>query len=177
MSVLSFLALYLHEERGWSVTASALALAAVQLGGSAARVAAGAWSDRVGSRIRPLRAIALAGGIALAAATALLPARDALAVPLLTVAGVVVMAGNGVSFAAAAEMAGPARVGTALGMQNTILFGAVAAASPLFGAAVGLLSWPAAFAMASLCPLLGWLVLGPLQAAEARRPGEAPRAP
>ncbi len=127
ISVLSFLALYLHEERGWSVTASALALAAVQLGGSAARVAAGAWSDRVGSRIRPLRAIALAGGVALAPATA-------------------------------------------LGLQNTILFVAVAAASPLFGAAVGLLSCPAAFAMASLCPLLGWLVLGPLQAAEARRP-------
>ena len=137
----------------------------MQLGGSAARVAAGAWS-RPGGQPHPAAARHRPrGGIALAAATALLPAPDALAVPLLTVAGVVVMAGDGVSFAAAAEMAGPARVGTALGMQNTILFGAVAAASPLFGAAVGLLSWPAAFAMASLCPLLGWLVLGPLQAA------------
>jgi MFS family permease len=127
---------------------------------------AAAWSDRLGSRIRPLRAIALAGGLTLAAATALLPAPDGLAVPLLIVAGIVVMAGNGVSFAAAAEMVAPARVGTALGLQNTILFVAVAAASPLFGAAVGLLSWPAAFALASLCPLAGWLVLRPLAATE-----------
>ena len=86
--------------------------------------------------------------------------------PLLIVAGIVVMAGNGVSFAAAAEMVGPARVGTALGLQNTILFVAVAAASPLFGAAVGLLSWPAAFALASLCPLVGWVTLGPLARAD-----------
>ena len=61
LSVLSFLALYLHEERGWSVGAAALALAGVQLGGAIARVAAGAWSDRLASRIRPLRALALGG--------------------------------------------------------------------------------------------------------------------
>ena len=47
------------------------------------------------------------------------------------------MAGNGVSFAAAAEMAGPARVGTALGLQNTVLAVAVAIAPPAFGATVG----------------------------------------
>jgi sugar phosphate permease len=167
ISILSFLALYLHEQRDWSLAGSALALAGVQIGGAAARVAAGAWSDRLGSRIRPLRAIALAGGFTLAAATALLPAPDGVAVPMLMAAGIVVMAGNGVSFAAAAEMAGPARVGTALGLQNTILFAAVAAASPLFGAAVGLLSWTAAFALAALCPFIGWLTLGPLAAAEA----------
>ncbi len=169
ISVLSFLVLYLNEERGWSLTSAAAALVAVQLGGSAARVAAGAWSDRLGSRIRPLRAIALAGGVTLGVATALLATPDSAAVPLLVVAGIVVMAGNGVSFAAAAEMAGPGRVGTALGLQNTILFAAVAAASPLFGAAVGLLSWTAAFALAALCPLLGWLVLGPLARSEAAR--------
>lgn len=78
------------------------------------------------------------------------------------------MAGNGVSFAAAAEMAGPGRVGTALGLQNTVLFAAVAVASPLFGAAVGLLSWPGAFALAAVFPLVGWATLGPLAAAEAR---------
>lgn len=77
ISMLSFLVLYLDEERGWSVTAAALGLAGVQLGGAAARVAAGAWSDRIGRRIRPLRALALAGGVALAQAAALLSAPDA----------------------------------------------------------------------------------------------------
>ena len=71
--------------------------------------------------------------------------------PLLIVAGVLLMAGNGVSFAAAAEMAGPRRVGTALGLQNTVLAVAVAIAPPAFGATVGLLSWPAAFALAAAC--------------------------
>lgn len=167
ISVLSFLALYLHEQRGWSVGASALALAGVQVGGGAARVLAGMWSDRVRARLRPLRQLALAGAVALACAAALLPAPDPFAVPLLMVAGVLTMAGNGVSFAAAAEMAGGGRVGTALGLQNTILFVAVAVAPPLFGAAVGLVSWPGAFALAAACPLLGRWALGPLARREA----------
>jgi len=52
-------------------------------------------------------------------------------------------------------MAGPARVGTALGLQNTILFVFVAIAPPAFGAIVGLTSWPSGFALAALCPLIG----------------------
>ncbi len=166
LSVLSFLALYLHEERGWSVGAAALALGAVQIGGAVSRVVAGAWSDRVGSRMRPLRTLALSGGVTLGLAAALLGAPDAAAAAALIVAGVLTMAGNGVSFAAAAEMAGGGRVGTALGLQNTILFVAVAVAPPAFGAAVGLTSWPVAFALAAACPLVGWWVLGPLAARE-----------
>ncbi len=166
LSILSFLALYLHEERGWSVGAAALTLAGVQLGGGLARVAAGAWSDRVGSRLGPLRRLALAGAITLGVAAVALAGPGPPAVLALAAAGVLTMAGNGVSFAAAAEMAGPARVGTALGLQNTVLFVAVAVAPPAFGAAVGLLSWPAAFALAAACPLAGWVVLGPLAACE-----------
>ena len=159
ISLLSFIALYLHEERGWSVGAAALALAGVQVGGAITRVLAGLWSDRIGSRIRPLRAIALAAGTALAAAAGALAGPDAAAAAVLILAGVLLMSGNGVSFAAAAEMAGAARVGTALGLQNTILAVAVAIASPLFGATVGLVSWTAAFAIASVFPLVGWWLL------------------
>lgn len=166
LSILSFLALYLHEERGWSVGAAALTLAGVQVGGGLARVAAGVWSDRVGSRLGPLRRLALAGAVTLGIAAAALGGPGAPAALALAAAGILTMAGNGVSFAAAAEMAGPARVGTALGLQNTVLFVAVAVAPPAFGAAVGLLSWPAAFALAAACPLAGWVVLGPLAAVE-----------
>ena len=177
LSVLSFLALYLHEERGWSVGAAALALAAVQIGGGASRVVAGIWSDRLGTRIRPLRLLALSGAATLGLATALLGAPDAAAATALIAAGVLTMAGNGVSFAAAAEMAAPSRVGTALGLQNTILFVAVAVAPPAFGAAVGLTSWPAAFALAALCPLTGWWVLGPLAERERRLSIRGPGSP
>ena len=169
LSLLSFTALYLHEQRGWSLAASAGALAAIQLGGAGSRVAAGIWSDRVGVRIRPLRALALAGAATTAAAAVLVAAPAWAGAAALIAAGVLTMAGNGVSFAAAAEMSGPSRVGTALGLQNTVLFVAVAIAPPAFGVAVGLLSWPAAFALAAACPLVGWWILAPLAARERRR--------
>ncbi|MDX6556617.1 MAG: hypothetical protein QOD86_2812 [Miltoncostaeaceae bacterium] len=169
LAILSFLALYLHEERGWSEVEAALALAGVQAGGAVARVAAGAWSDRVGRRVRPLGRLALGAAVALGAAAALLPAPDGVAVPVLIGAGVLAMSGNGVSFAAAAELAAAGRTGTALGLQNTVLFVAVAISPPAFGAAVGWLSWPAAFALAAACPLAGWWVLQPLRAAEEAR--------
>lgn len=169
LSLLSFTALYLHEERGWSTGAAAVALGAVQIGGAVSRVVAGVWSDRLGSRIRPLRWLALSGAATLGLAAAVLGGPDGVAAAVLIAAGILTMAGNGVSFAAAAEMAGPERVGTALGLQNTILFVAVAIAPPAFGAAAGLLSWPAAFALAALCPLIGWWVLAPLARTEALR--------
>jgi sugar phosphate permease len=169
LSLLSFVALYLHEERGWSVGAAAAALALMQFGGAAARVAAGVWSDRLLLRIRPLRTLALAGAATTLLAALLVPAPDGATAVALVVAGILTMAGNGVSFAAAAEMAGPARVGTALGLQNTVLFVAVAIAPPVFGLTVGALSWPAAFALAAAFPLIGWWILGPLAARERRR--------
>ncbi len=98
-----------------------------------------------------------------------MPAPDGATAVALVVAGILTMAGNGVSFAAAAEMAGPSRVGTALGLQNTVLFVAVAIAPPAFGLAVGALSWAAAFALAAACPLVGWWILGPLAARERRQ--------
>jgi sugar phosphate permease len=174
LSLLSFTALYLHEERGWSVGAAAGALALIQFGGAGARVLAGVWSDRLRLRIRPLRTLALAGAAATLLAAVLVPAPDGATALALVAAGVLTMAGNGISFAAAAEMAGPGRVGTALGLQNTVLFVAVAIAPPAFGLAVGALSWPAAFALAGVCPLVGWWILGPLAARERR--GVAPAA-
>ena len=173
ISLLSFIALYLHEERGWSVTASALTLAAVQVGGAIARVVAGVWSDRIGSRLRPLEALALASAGTLAVAAALLGGPDVLAAVGLGAAAVLSMAGNGVSFAAVAEMVGPARVGTALGLQNTVLGVAVAIASPLFGAMAGLFSWTAAFAIAATFPLIGWWLFRGLARREEARLGGA----
>ncbi len=163
LSVLSFLALYLHEARGWSTGASAAALAGVQLAGAVSRVVAGAWSDRLRRRIRPLRTLALAGGLVLAGAAFLIALPGGAGAILLIAAGVVTMAGNGVSFAAASEMAGPRRVGTALGLQNTILFVAVVIAPPAFGALVDPLGWAGAFAVAAACPLVGWWALAPLR--------------
>jgi len=70
-------------------------------------------------------------------------------------------------------MVGPARVGTALGLQNTVLGVAVAIASPLFGAMAGLFSWTAAFAIAATFPLIGWWLFRGLARREEARLGGA----
>jgi hypothetical protein len=66
-------------------------------------------------------------------------------------------------------MTGADRVGTALGLQNTVLGVAVVVASPMFGAMVGLVSWTAAFAITSLFPLVGWWLFRGLEARRAVR--------
>src|SRR5207253_6927021 len=66
----------------------------------------------------------------------------------------------GLAFAAAAESAGAARSGAALGFQQTMLGVLVAAVPPLFALVVDAASWRVAFALAALGPLAGLLVLG-----------------
>ena len=81
VGITSLLVLYLFGERGWSATAAAFALGFTQLGGAAARIAAGRWSDRRDERIGPFRTLAAVAGVLLLAAAALSAAPDALFVP------------------------------------------------------------------------------------------------
>jgi MFS family permease len=73
------------------------------------------------------------------------------------------MSWNGLAFASAAELAGRARSGAALGFQQTVLSATAAVASPVFAAAVDATSWRAAFLAASVAPIVGWAMLGSLQ--------------
>jgi Sugar phosphate permease len=57
--LVGFMVLFLHDHRGVSPARAAVALAVVQLLGIGGRIASGRWSDIVGSRLGPLRAIAL----------------------------------------------------------------------------------------------------------------------
>ena len=86
-----------------------------------------------------------------------------LLVPVVVVAGGLTMGWNGLSFTAAAELAGPARSGAAIGFQQTVLSGIGVAAPVLFAATVSAGSWSLAFAVAALFPLAGWYVLRPLR--------------
>jgi hypothetical protein len=91
----------------------------------------------------------------------------------LVVAGVVGISWNGLSFTAAAETAGAARSGAALGFQQTVLAVLGAAVPPAFAALVGATSWRIAFAASALGPLLGVLALSRVAepTAAARRRG------
>lgn len=165
VGVTSLLVLYLYGERNWSAANAALALAAVQLGAAAARAAAGRWSDLRDERIEPFRRLATVAGVLLLAAAALGP----LAVPVLMAGGIAAMSWNGLSFTAAAEISGRRQAGKAMGIQNTAMR-VVAAGVPVgLGALAAAVSWPAAFAVMGVTPLIARGLLGPLVEDERRR--------
>ena len=83
-------------------------------------------------------------------------------VPVAVAAGTLGLSWNGLSFTAAAEAAGGARSGAAIGLQQTVLGIVVAGVPVAFAAIVGATSWRVGFALAALCPLLGYTALAPL---------------
>jgi MFS family permease len=158
-SILSFLILFLHEERGLSTAAAAGIFALIQAFGVVLRIVSGRWSDRLHVRIAPLRRLALGLTATLAAAAALLSAPLGVLIPVFVVAGALSLSWNGLSFTAAAELAGRARSGAALGFQQTALAVTSAAAPPIFAGVVEASSWSLAFGLAAAMPALGTVVM------------------
>ena len=163
VALIGFAVLYLHDERGLSKGAAAAVLAVVQVGAVALRIGMGRWSDLLRKRIVPLRLIGLFTSTAMAVVTVLLSAPLALLLPAIVVAGAFSMAWNGLSFTAAAEFAGHRRSGAAIGVQQSVISAVGVAASPAFAVAVAATSWRAAYAVAAVFPLVGWLALRPLR--------------
>jgi sugar phosphate permease len=164
LCVTGFTVLYLHERRGMSAGGAAAVLAVMQALAVGGRIGAGRWSDVRASRLGPLRAIALAAALFVGLTTVLLDAPLVLLVPALVVAGVLSMSWNSLSFAAAVELAGHGRSGSAIGLQQTLLNGPGALYPGLFGALVAASSWHVGFAVIAAFPLLGWQVLRALPA-------------
>lgn len=157
--LIGFLVLFLHERRDLSTAAAAGVLAAVNVLGIGTRIGAGRWSDLAGSRIVPLRRIALASTTLVISCTLLLSGPLVLLIPALVLMGCVTISWNGLSFAAAAEAAGHARSGSAIGMQQTALAISGSTLPIAFGAFVAATSWRAGFAVVAIGPLVGWRLL------------------
>ena len=141
LAITGFLVLFLHDERGLSDAEAAGVLAGVQV-----------------------IAVEGASAVTLAVATALLSAPLAVLIAAFVLAGGWSMAWNGLSFTAAAEIAGRSRSGAALGMQQSALAAAGAIVPPAFAAVVAASSWRVGFALAALFPLAGVQLLRPLRA-------------
>lgn len=171
LAVFGYAVLFLVDERGFSNGRAALVLAGVQAAGAVLRIAAGRWSDRLGQRVVPLRRIGLAAAGMLVLAAALLDAPAPLLVAVFVLAGGVSMAWNGLSYTAAAELAGPRRSGAAIGFQQTVLSVAGVAVPVAFAAVVSAASWRTAFALSAAGPLAGWAALRPLAERGGRQPG------
>ncbi len=159
VAVTAFLVLFLHDHRGVGTAAAGAVLAAMQVVSVTLRIVVGRWSDLVGSRIGPLRLIGLGSAVLLAGTVVLLDAPLPVLVPAFVVAGSVASGWNGLSFAAAAEVAGRARSGAAIGLQQTVLSVTGAAVPPAFALAVSTSSWQAAYGLAAAFPLAGWWLL------------------
>jgi len=159
LCVVGFMVLMLHDHRGVSPSRAAAALAVVQLLGIAGRIAAGRWSDAVGTRLGPLRIIALVDAGLVFLCAALLDAPLALLVPALIAAGAVAMSWNGLAFAAAVEAVGHRRSGVAIGLQQSVLNGFSALYPGLFGAFVAGTSWTWGFVAVAALPVAGRGVL------------------
>jgi sugar phosphate permease len=159
LCVAGFAVLFLHEQRGLSSGAAAAVLAVMQLLAVGGRIGAGRWSDLRASRVGPLRTIALAAAVLVGLVAALVAAPLVVLVPVLVAAGAVSMSWNSLSFAAAVELAGYGRSGSAIGLQQTVLNVPGAAYPGLFGAFVAATTWRAGFAVVALFPLAGWRVL------------------
>jgi len=162
ISLLGFFVLFLHDRRGVSTAVAAGSFAVTQILGGAARIAAGRWSDRLHARIVPLRWVALGLAATVAVTTALLEASIWVLVPALVLAGTLGLSWNGLSFTAAAESAGRARSGAAIGLQQTFLSAGAIVAPIGFGEIVHHGSWRLAFAVAAASPLVGYVLLSPL---------------
>jgi hypothetical protein len=134
-------------------------LAVIQVLGIGIRIGAGWWSDRLGSRVVPLRRLGVVLALALGAAAILVDATLTALVPVLVVAGALGLSWNGLSFTAAAEFAGRARSGAAIGLQQTALGISYTLAAIGFAAVVDATSWQLGFALAAICPLAGSGVL------------------
>jgi sugar phosphate permease len=170
IGIIAFVVLFLHEHRNMSKEAAGAVLATIYVLAVAARIASGTISDRLGSRLVPLRTIGIALAVFTACVAAALDAPLALLIPLFIVAGVLSMSWNGLAYAAAAEAAGSSRTGAALGFQQTLL-GLVVAGAPPVIAAVAAHSWRLAFLLTAAGPAVGVVVLQRLrEPARGRRP-------
>lgn len=130
-----------------------IVVGASQFVGAVGRIGVGILSDRVKSRLRPLRWVAVSA----IAVMLLLASADWLgpwvAPVFLVVAAVVTVADNGLAFTSVAEIAGPSWSGRALGAQNTGQYLAASIVGPAVGTLITVFGYPIAFACVALCPL------------------------
>jgi sugar phosphate permease len=153
-TVATFALVYLVDARGWTVLAAGRLLAVAQVCGAGSRLGAGYWSDRVGSRMRPMRVLAITTGAGMLALAAAVAAGSSIAVPILLGCGVVAVSTNGLAFTAVAEYAGSSWAGRALGIQNTGQNALAAATPPVLALAIGSIGFGASFAVVAAFPLV-----------------------
>jgi MFS family permease len=149
----TFMLVWLMHHHHWSVAAAGGLITLSQMLGALGRIAVGRWSDRVGSRLRPVRAIAIAAALTLFLLALTDSTGSGYDVLLMVAISVIAVLDNGLEATAITELAGPFWSGRALGMQNTTQRLMAATGPPLFGALIMAAEYPAAWALCGVFPL------------------------
>ena len=154
---------WLVSEQRWSPLAAGVLLGASQFVGALGRIGVGMLSDRLGTRLRPLRWVAFAAAATVMAAAGATgtPGSVPIVVIAFLLASCASVADNGLAYTAVAEIAGIHWSGRALGAQNTGQFLAASAVGPGIGALIGLVGYPLAFLAAALAPVLAAPIIPP----------------
>jgi sugar phosphate permease len=157
-AIAAFTVEYLVRELHWSATAAGVFGGCMQLAGAAGRIGSGWWSDRVGSRLRPMRQLAVAAMVVLLMFSLGDLVAPWLAVLALALGAIISVADNGLGYTATAEIAGPAWSGRALGTQNTGQNVFAALTSVVLGAVIGGVGYGWGFVLAAAAPLIAiWI--------------------
>jgi sugar phosphate permease len=158
---------YLVASRGWSAVEAGRVIAVANLAGALSRLAAGRWSDLVGSRLRPMRTLAVVVTVVVGLTALGMAWRSPLAVGALLAAVALSVSTNGLAFTAVAELAGLAWAGRALGVQNTGQNLAAAATPPVLAQLIDGIGYGGVFGLVTLFPALAILAV-PARAEPAR---------
>jgi MFS family permease len=125
-----------------------------QVAGALGRVASGVWSDRVRSRLRPMRQLAVTSALLMGLLSLGAWAHAWWIIIAFALGAVVTVADNGLGYVAVAELAGTEWAGRALGAQNTAQNVAAVATAPLLAAIIGDSRYSLGFAVVAAFALL-----------------------
>lgn len=153
-AVSAFTLVYLVGQRHWDPAAAGRMIFGFQLAGGLGRIVSGVWSDRVRSRLVPMRQLAVTSAVLMV----LLSLGAALhvwwIVAVFAVSSIITVADNGLAYVAVAEFAGTAWSGRSLGTHNTVQNLASVATAPLLAAVIGETRFALGFAVVAIFPLL-----------------------
>ncbi|QMU68228.1 MFS transporter [Streptacidiphilus sp. P02-A3a] len=162
-TVLTFGSVFLHTVKHIPLATIAVLLVIVQVLSAVSRVWGGRWTDRHGGRYR--RTLVTVYSWAIAAGfggIALFESAPAWVIAtLLTVSGILACGWHGVHYAEIATMAGAERSGTALGLENTLVFGGAFVTPLLIPLVLSASSWPMVMLLIGAVPAVASALLMP----------------
>jgi predicted MFS family arabinose efflux permease len=158
---------------GWDGVAAGRLFGVAAIGGAAVRIAVGRWSDRSGLRMAPLRLLTLGTLAVLSLLILGEVTRSWLGPAMLATAAVITVAGNGLAYLRAGELAGSGSAGLVLGAHNTIQNVVSLSMTPVAGLLITGTGYWAAFGVGMACAVVSLPVIpsrGERAAARAKVP-------